>query len=247
MTALSSVRAAGSGRSPTALVRPQRFPGVRSKLAKAVHWHHRVFHRHRLEALAIERIEAQPLIVLPGVLNPKLMRTGAFFASVLCREPRVRDADVLDLGTGSGVCAVIAARRARSVVAVDLNPAAVRCARINALTAGLEDTIEVQQGDLFGPVRDRRFDLVLFNPPFIQSAPRDRADLAWRSLDVAERFAAGLREHLKTEGFALLLLSTFGDAKAFLQPLSREGFLLVVEAERGFFNERLVLFRVHSP
>lgn len=229
------------------LVPAQRFARIRTMLGKAVHWHHRVFDRRRIEEVVIEHIEGQPIVVLPGVLNPKLMRTGAFFAAVLQHDPRVCDAEVLDLGTGSGVCAVIAARRARKVVAVDVNPAAVRCAQINALTAGLEHTIEVLQGDLFAPVKGRRFDLVLFNPPFLRGAPRDAADLAWRSTDIAERFAGQLRQYLTPAGLALLLLSTFGDADAFLQLLSREGFRMTVEAERSFFNERLVLFGVRLP
>ncbi len=61
---------------------------------------------------------------------------------------------------------------ARRVVAVDINPAAVRCAQINALLNQLEQRIEVRRGDLFAPVAGERFDLVLFNPPFLRGAPR---------------------------------------------------------------------------
>ena len=244
---VSTPIASSSPESYAQRLRGHRFAAVRSALGKVVHWHHRIFDRRRLEAVAIERIEDQPLLVLPGVLNPKLMRTGAFFASVVRRDLRVWGAEVLDLGTGSGVCAVVAARRARKVVAVDLNPAAVRCALINALVAGLEDKIEVLQGDLFAPVKDRRFDLVLFNPPFLRGVPRDLADLAWRSTDVAERFAAGLDAHLAPEGSALLLLSTFGDAAAFLAALVAAGFAITLDAEREFLNERLFLFAVRRP
>ncbi len=226
------------------LVTPRRFAGIRSSLATVAYWRHRLLDRRRLEAAVLERIEGQPIVVLPGVLNPVLMRTGAFFASALEREPLVRDAEVLDLGTGSGVCAVIVARRAARVTAVDLSPAAVRCARINALLSGLESRIEVLQGDLFAPVGGRRFDLVLFNPPFLRGEPRDTADLAWRSTDVAERFAAELRAHLRPDGSALLLLSTFGDAGAFLRPLERSGFDATARSTRSFFNERLILFGV---
>jgi len=73
-----------------------------------------------------------PLLVTPSVFNPKLLRTGDFFASMLDSRLIGSDSEVLDMGTGSGVCAVFAAQHARRVVAVDINPAAVRCARINA-------------------------------------------------------------------------------------------------------------------
>jgi release factor glutamine methyltransferase len=151
---------------------------------------------------------------------------------------------VLDMGTGSGVCAVFAARYAQRVVAVDINPAAVRCTVINALLNDLEHKIDVRHGDLFAPLHGERFDLVLFNPPFVREAPRDHRDRAWRSSDVAERFAAGLAAHLKPGGAALVLLSTFGDGGAFLREFRNHGFEIAVHAERRFVNERLTVFRL---
>jgi HemK-related putative methylase len=204
----------------------------------------RRLNQKRLDAPVLERIAGEALIVLPGVLHPRLMRTGEFFALTLRREPLLHDAEVLDLGTGSGICAVVAARRAKHVTAVDLSRTAARCAQINVLLAGLEHRIEVLQGDLYAPVSGRRFDLILFNPPFVRGQPRDEADLAWRSLDVAERFAAALDEHLLPSGSALLLLSTFGEAGAYLRPLAEAGFAITLHARREFLNERLSLFRV---
>jgi release factor glutamine methyltransferase len=127
---------------------------------------------------------------------------------------------------------------------VDINAAAVRCAAINACLNHLEQRIEVRHGDLFAPVRGERFDLIVFNPPFLRAAPRDDRDRAWRSIDIAERFAAELGEHLKPGGAALLVLSTFGEAQAFLEQLRRRGFAISVLAERRFVNERLAIFRL---
>jgi len=129
-------------------------------------------------------------------------------------------------------------------VAVDINPAAVRCAGINALVNNLEHKIEVRHGDLFEPVTGERFDLVLFNPPFVKGAPRDDRDRAWRSNDIPERFAAGLRAHLKPEGAALVLLSSFGDGGLFLEEFCKRGLEISVFAERRFLNERLTVFRL---
>ena len=73
---------------------------------------------------------------------------------------------VLDMGTGSGIAAIAAARRGARVVAVDISTEAVRCARINVLLNRVDDRVEIRCGDLFEPVQGERFDLVLFNPPF---------------------------------------------------------------------------------
>lgn len=78
----------------------------------------------------------------------------------------------LDLGTGCGVQALLAARHAKSVVAVDLNPRALWLARVNGELNGISN-IECRQGDLFEPVRDEVFDLVVTNPPFVISPSRD--------------------------------------------------------------------------
>ncbi|MEK7277115.1 MAG: methyltransferase [Chloroflexota bacterium] len=213
--------------------------------------------------LVLERIGGIPLIVLPDVFNPALFRTGAFLAQTLQQNPRSspgglqralrgwagreETVTVLDMGTGSGVGAVFAARLGARVVAVDVNPEAVRCARLNALLNRLEDRIEVRQGDLFAPVANAQFDLVLFNPPFYRGRPRDDLDRAWRSEDVPERFAAGLGAHLKPEGRALVVLSTDGEWPAVLAALEANGFSAAPLARRNFGNEIITVYSVtHS-
>ena len=75
----------------------------------------------------------------------------------------VRDDDrVLDMGTGSGVNGIVAASRSRDVLAVDVNPAAVACARDNAERNGVADRMEVRESDLFQNASGR-FDLIIFD------------------------------------------------------------------------------------
>lgn len=185
----------------------------------------------------MEWVGGMPLIVLPGVFNPKLFRSGEFLACALGPD-RVREsARVLDLGTGTGVAAITAARWARRVIATDIHPAAVRCARINVLLNDVAERVEVRQGDLFGPVKDERFDLVLFNPPYYRGTPEDGFDLAWRSNGILERFAAGLPGVLAPGGSALIVYSTDAaeaDLPAFF---ARFGLATVAVVEKDFGNE----------
>jgi hypothetical protein len=75
----------------------------------------------------------------------------------------------LDLGTGCGVQALHLASHAGRVVATDVNPRALRMAR---LTAALNEVpVDVREGSLFDPVAGERFDLVASNPPFVVSPP----------------------------------------------------------------------------
>jgi HemK-related putative methylase len=229
------------------LMRPARFPVSGALIGKVMTAAYRLAGKDRYDDFVLERVLGVPFIVTPSVFNPKVPRTGEFLASMLNSTLVDRDAEVLDMGTGSGVCAVIAARHARRVVAVDINAAAVRCADINARLNHLEHKIEVRHGDLFAPVSAERFDLICFNPPFLRGTPRDDRDRAWRSSDVAERFAAGLGTHLKPGGSALVLLSSFGDASCFLEEFRRHDFAISVFAERRFVNERLAIFKLTPP
>jgi release factor glutamine methyltransferase len=217
---------------------------LRQVIGRAMHWHYKVFLERKHADVVLEHVEDARVLVMPGVLNPRLMRTGAYFASQLPNGLLRGDPDVLDMGAGSGVCSVVAARSARRVVAVDINPEAVRCTRINVQLNRVEDKVEVLQGDLFEPLHGQRFDVILFNPPFLQREPRDDADRAWASMDVAQRFAAKLSDHLTPQGFALLLLSSFGDPNLFLGPLRARGCAMQEIATREFVNERLAIFKI---
>jgi HemK-related putative methylase len=187
-----------------------------------------------------------PLLVLPQVFNPVLLRTGAFLARTLAKLPLGDPASmtVLDMSTGSGAGAVFAARRGARVVAVDINAEAVRCARINAQLNNLDDLIDVRQGDLFEPVAGQTFDLVLFNPPFYRGAPSGNLDHAWRGLDVFERFAGGLATMLNPGGRALLALSSDGDCHELLDELATCGFRHEVVEQQDLINEVRTIYAV---
>jgi len=207
--------------------------------------------RRRLGRLVIEEIDGVPLLVLPEVFNPSVYRTGALLARAVDawmppEQTRPEEVRVLDLGTGTGVGAVFAARRGFQAVAVDVNPQAVRCARINALLHHQEDRIEARQGDLFSPTGGERFDLVLFNPPFFRGEPANALDRAWRSTDVLERFAAGLATALKPAGEALVVLSTDGDGAALLRGLGERGLGAEPAMRRDFGNEVVSAYRIRA-
>jgi release factor glutamine methyltransferase len=204
-----------------------------------------LFDRRKYERTVLESVDGMPLVVLPDVFNPRLLRSGAFLVEQLGRSELLRPGNrVLDLGSGSGACGVAAARRGCRVVAVDINSSAVRCTRINAL---LNDVpLDVREGDLFAPVDGETFDVVLFNPPYYRGVPRDALDHAWRSVDVGERFAAQLATHLTPTGHALVVLSSDGDGNGFLSALERHALAHAVVAHRDFLNEVMRVYRV-SP
>jgi len=203
-----------------------------------------LWQRHRYDRLVLERVDGLPFVILPQVFNPALFEASTFLARTLNSITLAPETSVLDLGTGSGLNAVVAAQRTRCVTATDINPEAVRCARINALLNHVEDRVEIFEGDLFAPLIDRRFEVIIFNPPFFRGVPRDRLDQAWRSTDVIERFAAGLQAHLSPAGFALVIYSSSADEAALRRAFGANDLQYSVFAQRDMLNEVLTIYRV---
>ena len=110
-------------------------------------------------------------VIVPRSLIGELLATAFSEDSALTGDPE-RIASVLDLGAGGGSLAILAARvfpNAR-IVAVDISPGALEVAKRNLEDHGLTDRVTLKQGDLFAPVRNARFDLVLTNPPYVDAA-----------------------------------------------------------------------------
>lgn len=155
-------------------------------------------------------------------------------------------ASVLDLCTGGASLAILAADRfpdAR-VVGADLSADALALAESNRAAHGLQQRLELVRGDLFAPVRGRRFDLVLCNPPYVNEAsmqalpPEFRAEprtaLAGGAdgMDLVRRIVADAPAHLADDG--LLLLEIGHEAAHFEAAFPRLEFhYLPVSAEIG--------------
>jgi release factor glutamine methyltransferase len=72
------------------------------------------------------------------------------------------------MGTGSGILAILASEHTKRVIATDINPHALRCASLNIKINGLNEKIEVRQGDLFKSINaNELFNLIIFNPPYL--------------------------------------------------------------------------------
>ena len=203
-----------------------------------------LWQRRRHETLVLERILGIPLVVLPGVFNPTLFRITPVLLDYLRKRPPDQPGAILDLGTGTGVLAVAAAEFGHRVVATDIDPEAVRCARINVLLNDLAERVDVRQGDLFEAVSGERFDLVVANPPYYSGEPSSRAERAFRAGDFPQRFAEGLGDHLQPDGTALVVLSSDGIADLFIGCLEGEGFRVDIAASRDLISEVATVYRV---
>ncbi|MBV8942912.1 MAG: methyltransferase [Solirubrobacterales bacterium] len=151
-------------------------------------------------------------------------------AGRLREEPRRDGASVLDLCSGSGLLAVVAALGGASrVVAIDVSRQAVMATRINAALNGVR--VHAMRGDLFAPVAGERFDVIVSNPPYlpgpVEHLPRAGAARAWeggvRGRVFIDRICDEAGEHLRPGGALLLLHSSVCGIPETLTRLWREG------------------------
>ena len=135
-------------------------------------------------------------------------------ASVLREEIGGRRASVLDLCTGTGALALVAASCGAEATAIDISRRAVLNVRINALLNGVR--VRPLRGDLFAPAAGRQFDVIVTNPPYVP-APDERLpdrgiERAWQAglngRMLIDRICASVSDYLAPGGAVLIVQST---------------------------------------
>lgn len=142
-----------------------------------------------------------------------------FFLDELPCE-QIQGAQVLEIGLGSGVLSIGAAKAgAASVTALEINPRAKNYAGFNIMLNSVEDRVVITDGDreqIFKPVAGRRFDYIMSNPPFEPTPPgldnfyHSHAGLY--GLDFLEEIFKGVDEHLTAQGHLQIVTAAPGDA-----------------------------------
>ncbi|MEO1057670.1 MAG: methyltransferase [Actinomycetota bacterium] len=143
------------------------------------------------------------------------------------------DHRVLDMGSGAGANAILAAQTARDVVAVDVNPVAVEATAANAARNGVGDRVDAHLSDVFDDV-DGDFDLIVIDPPFRWFRPRDLLEraVADENYESLGRFMSDVSSRLRPGGEVLLFFGTSGDVEYLDELIATAGLTSAVVAER---------------
>ena len=189
-------------------------------------------------------------IVPPTVFHPGLFRTGEYFADFIASLD-LGGLRVADIGTGSGILALAAARAgAASVTALDINPNAARAANDNAHINGLRDRVHGVCSNLMSALATRPlFDVIVSNPPYFPGEPRDLADRAWHS-GPSHRDIQGLfvqaRQRLAPGGRMYAAALARADL-VFVQALmERAGFRARVADRRSIVIDTFVIYELDA-
>jgi len=150
--------------------------------------------------------------------------------------------NVLDLCTGSGCLAILASRTFPNakIDAVDISREAIEVAARNVADYGLQDRVMLHRGDLFAPLGDKRYDLIIANPPYVdaegmaalprecRAEPKLAFDGGADGLEVIGRILSEARRHLTPEGG---LLCEIGRCRPALEAACPESEFLWLETE----------------
>jgi ribosomal protein L3 glutamine methyltransferase len=162
-------------------------------------------------------------VIVPRSYIGEMLFTGLFGGEDFALIDDVQAVrSVLDLCSGSGCLAILAAHifPNATIDAVELSPDAAEVARINIAESGFEDRITLFEGDLFEPVKDRKYDLIIANPPYVDAEtmaelpPEFRAEPAMAlaggpdGLDIVRRILGQARERLNKGGGLLCEIGT---------------------------------------
>ena len=176
---------------------------------------------------ASEGVEAFRIHPHYGVFAPVRTDYVPLLAQAPLPEALASESLAFDIGTGTGVLAVILARRGIAhVVATENNPRAVLCAKENLQRLGLQKQVEVVDTDLFPQGRAA---LVVCNPPWVPARPSSALEHAIFDPDsrMLRGFLEGLSSHLLPGGEGWLILSDFAEH---LQLRSRQQLLDMIKS-----------------
>ena len=155
---------------------------------------------------------------------------------------------VLEIGTGSGIVAMYASKLTDRITVTDINFDACQLAEKNFRDNGIEN-IEILFGNLFEPVKTRKFDVILFNTPYLPTEEgeviEDTINYAFdgglNGRKVIDLFLNEVGNHLNEGGIVQLIQSSLSDNEKTLDMLDELGFIAEIADSEHFFFEDITL------
>ena len=163
------------------------------------------------------------------------------------------DQSVLEIGTGSGIVAMYASRLSDSITVTDINFDACELARKNFEANDIEG-IEILFGNMFEPVENRKFDVILFNTPYLPTEEGEvlddtinyAFDGGLNGRKVIDLFLDELGNHLNDGGIVQMIQSSLSGNEETLQKFDEMGFISEIAESEHFFFEDITLINAYK-
>ena len=160
---------------------------------------------------------------------------------------------VLEIGTGSGIVAMYASRLTDKITVSDINFDACELARKNFEANNIEN-IEILFGNMFEPVQNRKFDVILFNTPYLPTEDDEviddtinyAFDGGLNGRKVIDLFLNEVGNHLNDGGIVQMIQSSLSGNEETLEKLDNLGFIAEIKASEHFFFEDITLINAYK-
>jgi release factor glutamine methyltransferase len=190
------------------------------------------------------RFEDTSIIVKKGVFHP-----GFFFSTrFLLQELKMHDLKnkaLLELGCGTGLISVVAAKKGASVAASDISGLAISCVTENAKLNEIQ--IQTFQSDIFSSIPARHFDYIVINPPYYRGEAGNEAQKAWYAgteLEYFKKLFLQIGGFTKPETLTLMVLSEDCEIDEIRKIAKINGLTLLLRRTKKFWFEKNYIYQV---
>jgi release factor glutamine methyltransferase len=170
--------------------------------------------------------------VLPNVFHPGFFHSTKMLLRFLLLQD-IHKKDLLELGCGSGIISVMAAKKGAIVTASDINTHAVTNVILNAQKNHVE--INAIHSDLYEQLPEKRWDWIIINPPYYPSDPANEAEYAWycgQEYQYFENLFRNLSAHIHADSQVVMILSEVCDLEKIFSIADRYHFFFEKIAEK---------------
>jgi len=184
------------------------------------------------------------LVIPPAVFHPGFFFSTRLLLRYIAKLP-LKDQSFLELGAGSGLIAMYAAREGAQVTASDINQVAVHTLEMNSRSNRIP--ITVIHSNLFTNIPLHRFNIIAINPPYYKKQPKTPADYAWYCGEQGEYFQqlfSSLGSYMHSQSMVLMVLSDGCDLEMIFKQALSNGFRLNCVLEKKNWIEVDYIFRV---
>jgi release factor glutamine methyltransferase len=181
------------------------------------------------------------LIIPPEVFHPGFFFSTSILIGYINTLP-LEGKTFLELGSGSGLISIYAAKKKAKVTAIDINPVAIEYLGKNSIDNNVQ--MQVIQSDMFRNVPEQHFDYIIINPPYYKKNPQTFKDYAWYCGENGEYFNSlfsTLAHYMHAGSVVLMILSQDCDLAMISSIASQNNFKLdCVFSKKNLMEENFI-------
>lgn len=184
------------------------------------------------------------LIIPPSVFHPRFFFSTKILLKYISQLD-LQQKTFLELGAGSGLISIYAAKKNATVTASDINPEAIEYLNKNQLINNVQ--LNIISSDLFKSIPPQSFDFIAINPPYYKKNPKSDSDYAWYCGENGEYFQqlfGSLKQYIHSDSTVLMILSEDCDIQMITQMAFDNQFKMNIVSERKIAWEKDFIYQI---